>query len=120
MTSTAIVVDDHASFRRAATEMLKTVGCQVVGEAATGRDGLTVVSESNPDFVLLDVQLPDIDGFEVLRLLNEGQQPPRVVLVSTRSADDYSSRLAESGAAGFVSKGDLNLELLRQLVRGSS
>jgi len=120
MTGSAIVVDDHASFRRAAIEMLISVGCVVVGEAATGRDGLAVISESSPDFVLLDVQLPDIDGFEVLRLLNEGEQPPKVVLVSTRSADDYSSRLVESGAFGFVSKGDLSLELLRQLVGASS
>jgi len=98
--------------------MLNTVGCSVVGEAATGREGLAVVEQASPDFVLLDVQLPDIDGFEVLRILNDTENPPRVVLVSTRSEADYSPRLADSGAAAFVSKADLSLALLQDLVGG--
>lgn len=108
-----IVIDDHPSFRRTAIEMLRAVGYEVVGEAATGREGVAAVEASDPDVVLLDVQLPDIDGFEVLRLLDDGTRSPKVVLVSTRSAEDYATRLENASAAGFVSKVNLDLTTLR-------
>jgi DNA-binding NarL/FixJ family response regulator len=111
-----LVVDDHPSFRRCAGALLRAEGFEVVGEAADGTAALALAAELAPDLVLLDVQLPDLDGFEVAAGLLARDPELRIVLVSSRDRDAYGSLIDASGAMGFISKGDFSgLELERLL-----
>src|SRR4051794_37669870 len=102
MTMTVLIVDDHASFRTAARNVLEHHGYEVVGEAPDGETALAAVRELRPDVVLLDVQMPGIDGFEVASRLNAGADAPAIVLVSSRDVIDYGEAVAESGVRGFI------------------
>lgn len=106
--TTVLIVDDHKAFRTSARHLLEADGLEVVGEAATGRDALELIGELSPDIVLLDIQLPDIDGFMVAKELRERGERAVIVLTSSRDAADYGASIAESGARGFVPKGDLS------------
>lgn len=116
-TTTVVVVDDHAGFRAMAGALLTSGGFRVVGEAATGAEALAVVAALVPDVVLLDIQLPDIDGFVVLRSLRAAGLATRVVLCSVRMAADFGARLDGCGAAGFLTKSALTAEALTCLLR---
>jgi CheY-like chemotaxis protein len=105
---TVLIVDDHADFRAAARTLLEAGGF-MVAEAADGRSAVAVCTKFHPDLVLLDVQLPDVDGFSVAEQL-VGQS--EVVLVSSRPASSYRGRLAATSAAGFLTKSDLTLPAL--------
>ncbi len=105
---TVLIVDDHPSFRASARTLLEAEGYEIVGEAETGAGALQAVKELKPDLVLLDVQLPDIDGFEVAEQLRELADPPAVVLTSSRDSADYGSCIQICGACGFVPKADLS------------
>ena len=108
MAARVLIVDDHAGFRAAARRLLELEGYVVVGEA---EDGLTAVDAAlalRPDFVLLDVQLPDIDGFEVAERLSDQVGAPAVVLTSSREASDYGPCLASTPACGFLPKAELS------------
>ena len=109
----ALVVDDHPSFRRCARELLVEEEFEVVGEAEDGATALALAAELTPDLVLLDVQLPDIDGFEVASRLLALEREWRIVLVSSRDASEYGSLIEASGAHGFVCKADLSGSMLR-------
>jgi DNA-binding NarL/FixJ family response regulator len=108
MAWTVLVVDDHAEFRALARAVLEADGFHVVGEAADGAAAIARASDLRPDVVLLDVQLPDIDGFEVARRLRDREHPSRVILTSSRSRSFYRRRLAENGAPAFVPKSELS------------
>jgi DNA-binding NarL/FixJ family response regulator len=112
-----IVVDDHPGFRRCAKALLTAEGFDVVGEAADGASGLAAAAELVPDLVVLDVQLPGLDGFEIARRLLAAQPDVRVVLVSSRDRSQYGSLIEECGALGFVSKGDLSGDVLEGILR---
>lgn len=112
---TVLIVDDHAPFRRAARELLTAEGYVVVGEAADGESAVAEARRLLPAIVLLDVQLPDIDGFEVARRLYASDHPGITILVSGR-AGNYRRRVADSPAAGFILKGDLTGAALAGLV----
>lgn len=109
---TLLIVDDHDEFRRLAREILDGTDFTVTGEANDGATALRATAELHPDVVLLDVQLPDIDGFEVLRRIEELPDPPAVVLTSTRRRGEYRDRLARCSASGFIAKEDLSGEEL--------
>ena len=114
-TSAAIlVVDDHEGFRAFARVILESAGF-TVAEAATGAEATKAARAVRPGLVLLDIQLPDIDGFEVARRLAAGQADgrPVIVLTSTREASDYGGRIAASPAAGFLPKDQLSGAALR-------
>jgi DNA-binding NarL/FixJ family response regulator len=116
MPRTLLIVDDHAAFRSTARALLECDGWNVVGEAGDGTSGLTAVRDLKPDVVLLDVRLPDIDGFTVAeRLTAEGGGPTVVV---TSSSDDplYPDRAKRNGACGFLAKHDLSGEALQRLI----
>jgi DNA-binding NarL/FixJ family response regulator len=103
---TVLIVDDHAPFRHAVRELLTGDGYVVVGEAEDGASAVEQALRLAPEIVLLDVQLPDIDGFEVARRLAAAGHAGATVLVSGR-AGGYRRRIAGSPAVGFIPKGDL-------------
>jgi DNA-binding NarL/FixJ family response regulator len=116
MATTLLLVDDHEDFRRAARRMLESAGFEVVGEAADGHEALTLANELRPDVVLLDVQLPDLDGLEVAERIDAWQDGPDVVLISSREASVYGARLARSSARGFLSKAQLSGDALTAML----
>jgi DNA-binding NarL/FixJ family response regulator len=118
MPCSVLIVDDHPGFRARARALLAAAGYQVVGEAADGESGVRVARDLSPDVVLLDVQLPDITGFEVVRRVHSEPDPPAIVLISSRDACDYGSRIGRSGALGFISKADLSAPTLRAVLEG--
>jgi DNA-binding NarL/FixJ family response regulator len=111
---TVVIVDDHAHFRASARAMLELEGFEVVGEAEDGETGVALVEELEPELVLLDVSLPDTNGFEVARRLAPSHVD--VVLVSSRDAPDYGAHAEESGARGFIPKDKLSGGTLARLL----
>lgn len=116
MATTALVVDDHPSFRRFACRLLEAGGFDVVGAVADGASVLPAVRKARPDVVLLDVLLPDESGLEVAEQLAAEPNGPVVVLTSSRSAADFGDALARSSARGFIGKRDLTASALSALV----
>jgi DNA-binding NarL/FixJ family response regulator len=107
-----LIVDDDARFRSTARALLEREGYDVVGEAATGTEAIALVGRHAPAIVLLDIRLPDVDGFEVAERLAELARPPVVVLISSRDRGDYGSLVDDSSAHAFLSKADLSGESL--------
>jgi two-component system, NarL family, nitrate/nitrite response regulator NarL len=116
MTRTLLIVDDHPTFRTFARSMLSGEGFDVKGEAADGEQALVEAERLRPEVVLLDVQLPGIDGFEVAARLAEADEPPKVVMTSSRDASDYGIRLSQAPIAGFIPKRDLSGAGLEALI----
>ena len=105
---TVLIVDDHPSFRASARLLLESEGYEVVGEAENGESALTRSRELRPDLVLLDVQLPDMDGCDVAARLTAEPAGPAVVLTSSRDICDYGECVGSCGARGFIPKGELS------------
>jgi len=116
VTTSVLIVDDHPSFRATARMLLEAEGYDVVGEAPDGMSGIVAARELRPDVVLLDVNLPDIDGFDVAARLTNGNGPT-VVLVSSRDGSDFGPLVARCGARGFISKSDLSGAALAALLQ---
>jgi DNA-binding NarL/FixJ family response regulator len=116
MPRTAFVVDDHPSFRECARACLQEEGFDVVGEAGDGATALEAVRRLRPDILILDVQLPDMSGFEVTAELARDGQLPDIVLVSSRDAADYGPLIEQSGARGFIAKADLTAQAVTHLL----
>jgi DNA-binding NarL/FixJ family response regulator len=112
-----LIVDDHPSFRASARRTLESDGFEVVGEATDGASALAAARELRPEIVLLDVQLPDIDGFDVAARLTGNEPAPTVVLTSSRDRSDFGALIARSGARGFLAKAELSGESIESLVR---
>jgi DNA-binding NarL/FixJ family response regulator len=114
---TAVVVDDHAAFRVQACRLLASAGYEVIGDAADGAGALRVTRAARPDFVLVDVELPDMSGFDVVHQLNgDAPGPTALVLVSSREATTYGGRIDDCGATGFIWKGELSAAALAAIV----
>ena len=100
-----LIVDDQEPFRLAARMVVElTDGFEVVGEAETGEDGVTMTADLAPDLVLMDVNLPGIDGLEATRRILGDNGPPVVLLLSTYEEEEYAPRAAECGAAAYIPK----------------
>jgi DNA-binding NarL/FixJ family response regulator len=117
MARTILIVDDHPSFRTSARRVLEDAGYEVIGEAEDGASGLAAARALRPAVVLLDVQLPDIDGFDVAARLTGHDDAPMVVLTSSRDGAEFSGMVARSGARGFVPKAELTGRALEELLR---
>lgn len=111
-----LIVDDQLRFRTAARGWLARGGFDVVGEAADGADALEAAARLRPDVVLLDVQLPDTDGFAIAARLALSGDSPTVVLTSSRDAADFGDLVAQSGARGFIPKAELSGPALAALL----
>lgn len=116
MPTTALIVDDHPSFRRFARKLLESAGYVVIGDAEDGASAIASVGTLRPDVVLLDVLLPDMTGFDVAKELAARPERPLVVLTSSRSASDLGALAGTEHAQGFISKGDLTVAALAALV----
>jgi DNA-binding NarL/FixJ family response regulator len=113
---TILIVDDHPSFRGTARALLESEGFDVVGEAADGASAIEAVESLHPDVMLLDVHLPDIDGFEVAAALKKNGVPPAIVMTSSRDARDFGPLVEQSGARGFIAKAELSGATLSALL----
>jgi DNA-binding NarL/FixJ family response regulator len=115
-----LIVDDHPSFRSAARLLLEHEGFEVIGEAEDGLTGIERTTQLSPDLVLLDVNLPDLDGFDVATRITsadaDGADRPKIVLTSSRDPREFGSLVGRSGASGFVPKGELSAARINALL----
>ncbi|MGH2952557.1 MAG: response regulator [Solirubrobacterales bacterium] len=123
MSRSVLIVDDHPSFRASARRMLEGEGYEVVGEAADGAEALQAAHELGPDVILLDVRLPDLDGFAVCRRItgvatggNGLAGSPAVILISSREVDEWGAVVNDCGAQGFIPKAKLSAGALEELL----
>jgi DNA-binding NarL/FixJ family response regulator len=115
--TTVLIVDDHPSFRGTARALLESEGFEVVGEAADGASAIEAANELHPDVMLLDVYLPDIDGFQVAATLTENGHETAIVMTSSRDARDFGPLVEQSGARGFIPKAELSGATLSALLQ---
>jgi two-component system nitrate/nitrite response regulator NarL len=110
VSETVLIVDDHGAFRRFARRLLEAGGLTVVGEAGDSESAVAAARELDPDLVLLDVLLPDGEGFAVAERIARDNARTRVVLTSSRERDDLQQRLTGTPARGFIPKDELTVE----------
>ncbi len=118
MGTTVLIVDDSPTFRSAARLLLESEGYEVLGEAGDGKTAVACASRLKPELVLLDVKLPDTDGFDVAGRLSRRDDGPGVILVSSHDLSDFGSLVEQSGARGFVAKSDLSGPAIAALLDG--
>jgi DNA-binding NarL/FixJ family response regulator len=116
MARTVLIVDDHPSFRASARMLLESEGFDVIGEAEDGAAALQAVLELTPQVILLDVQLPDIDGFEVAARLTANGASPAIVLTSSRDVNDLGALAEREGVRGCIPKSELSGAALEALL----
>jgi DNA-binding NarL/FixJ family response regulator len=116
MPKTVLIVDDHPTFRLTARALLEAEGFEVIGEAADGASAIEQAQLLRPDVMLLDVQLPDMDGFAVSAALCKNGWSPSIVLTSSRDLSDFGSLVKTCGARGFVPKAELSADRLSTLL----
>ena len=116
MAWTILIVDDHPSFRASARVVLESVGVHVSGEAAAGASAVPACFRVQPEVVLLDVQLPDTDGFNVCAEITSHAEHPTVIMTSSRDGSDFGPLVSTSGACGFVPKAELSGERVQELL----
>jgi DNA-binding NarL/FixJ family response regulator len=105
VTVRVLIVDDQEPFRLAARMVVDvTDGFEIVGEAETGESSVEMAKELQPDLVLMDVNLPGIDGLEATRQILAANGPPVVLLLSTYEEAEYAPRAAECGASAYIPK----------------
>jgi DNA-binding NarL/FixJ family response regulator len=114
--TTVLIVDDHDGFRRSAAALLAAEGFDVVGGVADGAAVMEAVAKLRPDVVLLDVQLPGLNGFAVAEQLAATPDPPHVVLISSRDAAAYGRRVDDARVNGFLAKRELSGATLSALL----
>src|SRR3954447_12249245 len=116
-----LLVEDQAMVLRAMNAVVEeTVGFEVVGESPSGEASVLAAAELLPDFVLMDVNLPGIDGLEATRRLRARQFPPVVLLLSTYDEDAGAQFVADCGAAAYVTKSAFGPEWLREVWKAAS
>lgn len=110
------LVDDSDAFRRSAGRYLsRQPSCELVGMASSGAEALDRVPALQPDLVLVDVAMPEMDGLEVARRLKAQPLPPHVVMLTIHDHANYRAAAREAGADGFISKSDFTLQFLALL-----
>ncbi len=111
-----LIIDDNIAFSAAVRRLLERDGLVVVAEAATGADGIEEAKAHSPDLVIVDVQLPDFDGFEVAEQLAGLEPAVDVILTSSLDGSDFGALVAASSALGFIPKTELSATAIRALL----
>ncbi|MFJ5282965.1 response regulator [Pseudomonas rustica] len=106
-----IVVDDHPFVRASVKALLSQDGFDIVGETGNGQEAIRLVRDLQPDLIVLDIGIPDLDGFEVINRLSGLSRAVKVLVLSTQSPEQFSIRCKHAGAAGYVCKNDELAEL---------
>lgn len=114
MRTTVLIVDDHAGFRAAARRLLESEGYVVAAEAPDGASAVDIAREVQPDLALVDIYLPDTDGFKLASRLAELERPPAVILISSRDRTELELLVEDSDARGFLPKSVLSKEALEE------
>ena len=115
-----VLADDNGGFLAAAGRFLATQSVEVVGMARTGLETLRLLDALRPELLMLDLEMPDLDGLAVLRLVKSRSDSPRVIIVTLHDHEQYRSAAAQAGADGFVPKRVFATELvplIRRLFR---
>lgn len=113
-----LIVDDQPPFREAARMVVEmTDGFEVAGEAGDGEEGVEMTRALRPDLVLMDVQMPGIDGLEATRRIRELDDPPPVAVLSTRESGDYWESALDAGAYVYMPKSEFGMDALEELWR---
>jgi DNA-binding NarL/FixJ family response regulator len=111
-----LIADDHALFREGVNAILKSVpDIELVGEAGTGQEALTLASDLKPDVILMDIQMPDLNGVEATRRILETQQDAGIIIVTMLEDDDSLFSAIRAGARGYVLKGADKAEMLKSI-----
>jgi DNA-binding NarL/FixJ family response regulator len=121
--TTVAVVDDQDLVRTGLEMVLTARGCEVVGTAADGREGIELVRRTEPDVVLMDIRMPVLDGIEATRQLTEFGVATRVLVLTTYDLDHYVYGALKAGAAGFLLKAtppDRLVEGIETVARGEA
>ena len=113
-----LIVDDDPAFRDLVARMARSLGCVVIGEAVGVADALTRAAELRPRVALVDIGLPDGDGFSLTAQLVTVPWPLRVVLISVDDDRAFPRAARRAGASGFLAKDELTGDVLRQLIDG--
>ncbi len=111
-----LVIDDNTAFRGAVSQLLESGGFVVVAGAATGASGVQLARNHEPDLVIVDVQLPDSDGFDVAEQLAGLDPAPQVILTSSLDSSDFGALVRESPARGFIPKAELSARAIEALL----
>ena len=113
MVTRVLIVDDQAPFREAARMVVEaTEGFEVVAEVETGEDAVQKAVELEPDLVLMDLNLPGIDGLEATSMIRDNSQQVVVLMVSTYEAGEYAVKAGEAGASAYIPKSEFSPERL--------
>lgn len=113
-----LIVDDNPFFLEGATALLEREGMQVVGVASNGAEAVRLASERAPDVILVDVELGDEDGFDLVRRLTAPQNgPANVILISTHPEEDLAQLVLSSPAVGFVGKNHLSAKAIADILQ---
>jgi CheY-like chemotaxis protein len=116
-----LIVDDSADFIDAARRLLEHDGIVVVGVASSGADALARFNELRPDVTLVDINLGDESGFDVIDQLHRaGQRSSPLILISTQALQDFADMVEASPARGFLSKSALSADAVRHVAKGSA
>jgi CheY-like chemotaxis protein len=116
-----LIVDDSADFIDAARRLLERDGIVVVGVASSGADALARFNELRPDVTLVDINLGDESGFDVIDQLHRaGQRSSPLILISTQALQDFADMVEASPARGFLSKSALSADAVRDVAKGSA
>lgn len=117
-----LVVDDHLIVREGVAKLLALEhDIEVIGQAASGHEAVRLCREHEPDVVVLDYGLPDLDGLETTRQIKELGNATRILILTMYTSEEYALRLLQTGASGYVIKGAPAEELLtavRKVARG--
>jgi len=113
-----LIVDDQPPFRDAARMVVEmTDGFELAGEAVNGEEGIEMTQTLSPDLVLMDVQMPGIDGLEATRRIADLDDPPHVVVMSTHESGDYRETALKAGAFAFIPKAAFSMDALEEVWR---
>jgi len=111
-----LIADDHALFREGVNAILKSVpDIEIVGEAGTGQEALTLASELTPDVILMDIQMPDLNGVEATQRILKTQPDTGIIIVTMLEDDDSLFSAMRAGARGYVLKGADKAEMLKSI-----